>query len=177
MKGNFDEFQVGELQGRAESYSAGCNWPHCCCLRVDGRTIWRSLSVPNKVPPLPWWPIMAVFAGLFAAAWILVIGYINADAGRRGMGRVLWTLIAIFVPNCLGILLYFLLRKPFLRKCAGCGAMVDPSFQFCQRCGCVMSPTCTNCGRGVSHEFICCPYCGKPVKTEAATTPNVPSGG
>ncbi len=126
--------------------------------------------VPNKVPPFPWWPIMGLFAGLFAAAWILVIGYINADAGRRGMGRVLWTLIAIFVPNCLGILLYFLLRKPFLRRCAGCGAMVDPSFQFCQKCGTAMSPTCTNCGRGVSHEFICCPYCGKPVK---ATVPNV----
>lgn len=126
--------------------------------------------VPGKVPPFPWWVLIGFAAGAFLAAWVLVIGYINADAGRRGMGRILWTFIAILVPNCLGILLYFLLRKPFLRGCAGCGAMVDPSFQFCQRCGTAMSPTCVHCGRGISHEYICCPYCGKPVK---GAVPNV----
>ena len=44
--------------------------------------------------------------------YAVLIGYINQDAGRRGMSRLLWTLIAIFVPNGLGIVLYFVLRKP-----------------------------------------------------------------
>jgi hypothetical protein len=133
--------------------------------------------VPHKVPPFPWWVFLAIVGGAFAAAWILVIGYINADAGRRGMGRVLWTFIAMLVPNCLGILLYFLLRKPFLRECANCHVMVDPGFQFCQICGFAMSPICANCGRGISHEFVCCPSCGKPVRPEAARAPSRPVAG
>ncbi len=128
--------------------------------------------IPNKVPPFPWWVMLSVICGLVLAAWVLLIGYINVDAGRRGMGRILWTCIAIFVPNCLGILLYFLLRKPFLRQCAGCGAMVDPNFQYCQQCGYAMYPTCGNCGHAISHEFICCPYCGKAVKGTAQTVPS-----
>ncbi len=131
--------------------------------------------IPNKVPPFPWWLVLSILCGAVLAAWVLVIGYINADAGRRGMGRVLWTLIAIFVPNCLGILLYFLLRTPMLRQCAGCGAMVDPAFQFCHKCGLAMWPACASCGRGIDHEFVCCPYCGKPVKTPEPTSPGTTS--
>lgn len=123
---------------------------------------------PHGLPPLPWWPMLGLVAGIFAAAWLLIIGYINADAGRRGMGRILWTFIAILVPNCLGILLYFLLRKPLLRPCVRCGTQVDPTFQFCQKCGLAMSPTCEHCGRGISHEFVCCPYCGKALRAETA---------
>jgi hypothetical protein len=135
------------------------------------QVVFATLSrVPHKVPPFPAWLFLGLLAGMAAAAWILLIGYINGDAGHRGMGRILWTFIAILVPNCLGILLYFLLRKPFLRQCAGCGAMVDPNFQFCPKCGFAMSPTCIHCGRGIRHEFVCCPYCGKPLRTAAPSS-------
>src|SRR5664280_1912948 len=67
---------------------------------------------PHGLPPFPIWALISVVAGIVLAMWILLIGYINQDAKRRGMGQLLWTMIAILVPNCLGILLYFLLRKP-----------------------------------------------------------------
>ena len=65
------------------------------------------------------WPRVAQVAfstamGLIVAAYVLLIGYINGDAARRGMNRVLWTLLAIFVPNAIGIILYFVLRDPRL---------------------------------------------------------------
>jgi hypothetical protein len=122
---------------------------------------------PHDLPPFPWWLVLGLLAGAVAAAWILLLGYINADAGRRGMGRVLWTFLAMLVPNCLGILLYFLLRKPQLVPCAKCRSLLSADFHYCPKCGCTVSPSCANCGRSISHEYVCCPYCGKPVGAAA----------
>src|SRR5262249_16354167 len=36
------------------------------------------------------WPAVLIFI------WVLIIGYINADARRRGMRYVMWTLLAMF---------------------------------------------------------------------------------
>ena len=46
------------------------------------------------------------------AAWTLCLGYVYADAKRRGMRPVLWTLIAALFPHLFGFLLYFALRQP-----------------------------------------------------------------
>ena len=122
---------------------------------------------PHDLPPFPGWLILGILAGLALGAWVLLIGYINADAPRRGMGRVLWTFLAILVPNCLGILAYFLLRKPKTFPCPGCGLQLSPDFRFCHRCGFSLAPVCAHCGHGISHEYVCCPYCGKPVAATA----------
>jgi hypothetical protein len=119
------------------------------------------------LPPFPGWLLLGILGGLVAVVWVLIIGYINADAGRRGMGRVLWTFIAILVPNCLGILAYFLLRKPKTYPCPGCGTQVSPEFRFCAKCGFALAPVCAHCGRAIQHDFVCCPYCGKPVAAPA----------
>jgi RNA polymerase subunit RPABC4/transcription elongation factor Spt4 len=89
-----------------------------------------------------------------------VIGYVNRDAGRRGMSRVFWTLLAIFIPNALGIVLYFILRKPRTSNCPQCGAVVEPRFGFCPRCRHRLSPVCPHCQRGVNASDKFCPYCG-----------------
>lgn len=115
--------------------------------------------------------VFGLIVGVVASAWVLIIGYINQDAKRRGMGQLLWTLLAIFVPNCLGILLYFLLRKPRLQPCPACGTTIDPNFRFCPKCGLAVAPVCPHCGRGISHDFVCCPYCGKSVKEAAPSAP------
>ncbi|HEY2015554.1 MAG TPA: hypothetical protein VGH38_18750, partial [Bryobacteraceae bacterium] len=39
------------------------------------------------------------------------------------------------IPNCVGFVLYFLLRKPILHPCPGCGRGVAPDAAFCPRCG------------------------------------------
>src|SRR5262245_32479676 len=85
-------------------------------------------------PPFP-----LLFVGILIAAtmyvYILLLGYIAADAKRRGMRVVLWVLLAIFVPNAIGIILYFILRDPLLRKCPACGVSSGPSYAFCPSCG------------------------------------------
>jgi len=116
-----------------------------------------------NMPPFPAWLILSLLFGLFAVACVLLIGYINADAGRRGMGPVLWTFLAILVPNGLGILAYFLVRKPKTYPCPGCGIQVSPDFRFCAKCGFALAPVCAHCGRAIQHDFVCCPYCGKTV--------------
>jgi hypothetical protein len=85
------------------------------------------------------WPILGFAMGLFIgslfAAWILGLGYVYADARRRGMPYIPWTLIAAIVPNLLGFLLYFVLRKPIASPCPQCGQPVATGQRFCPACG------------------------------------------
>ncbi|HVT57201.1 MAG TPA: zinc ribbon domain-containing protein [Thermoanaerobaculia bacterium] len=74
-------------------------------------------------------------AGALIAAAILGLGYIYGDARRRGMPAVLWLLVVFMVPNLIGLLLYFLLRKPLLESCAHCGLGIAAGQLFCSHCG------------------------------------------
>jgi RNA polymerase subunit RPABC4/transcription elongation factor Spt4 len=109
--------------------------------------------------------LLGIAAGTVTACYILLIGYVNRDAGRRGMSRPLWTLVAIFIPNALGIVLYFVLRKPRTLNCPQCGALVEPAFGFCPRCRCQLSAVCPRCQRGVNAADKFCPYCGGDLAT------------
>lgn len=74
-------------------------------------------------------------AGVVIAIWILGLGYVFADARRRAMPRILWTLIAAFIPNLLGFLLYFALRRPIALPCPHCGQAMTAEQRFCSWCG------------------------------------------
>jgi hypothetical protein len=76
-----------------------------------------------------------LLAGLVIATWILCLGYVHADARRRGMPPILWTLIAAFIPNLLGFLLYFALRRPVALPCPNCGQPTTAEQRFCSWCG------------------------------------------
>lgn len=121
--------------------------------------------VDKNPPPYPVIVLIGVFLGTLLASYVMLIGYINMDAGRRGMSRVLWTLIAIFVPNAIGILLFFILRKPRLSNCPQCGAAVGPEFGFCPQCRHRLGLVCPQCQHGleVGHKF--CPFCGADLAT------------
>jgi hypothetical protein len=80
-------------------------------------------------------PFLAVLAGTVIAIWILGVGYVNADARRRGMPPILWTLIVVFIPNLLGFLLYFALRRPIALPCPHCGQPTTAGQRFCSWCG------------------------------------------
>lgn len=102
----------------------------------------------------------AIWPGLLLAIFVLLIGYINADARRRGMRYVMWTLLAIFIPNSIGIILYFVFRDPLLARCPQCGTQGRANFAFCPQCGAQMSPACPACKRTVEGGWQRCPYCG-----------------
>jgi RNA polymerase subunit RPABC4/transcription elongation factor Spt4 len=112
-------------------------------------------------PPYPARVFLGLLCGCVVAALLLLIGYVNQDAKRRDMGQVLWTLLVIFVPNCLGFLAYFLLRKPLIQYCPQCGQRVEKDFHYCAKCGSTLNPACGHCGREISRDYVVCPYCGK----------------
>jgi RNA polymerase subunit RPABC4/transcription elongation factor Spt4 len=108
---------------------------------------------------------LGLLSGAVIACYLLLIGYVNADAGRRGMSPLGWTLVAIFIPHALGIVLYFVLRKPRVMTCPQCSAVVEPGFGFCPRCRCRLNTICSHCQRGVNAADKFCPYCGGDLAT------------
>ena len=129
------------------------------------------MGLDPKAPRLPIRCLMGLLCGTVLGLYSVLIGYINQDAGRRGMSRLLWTLMAIFVPNGLGILLYFVLRKPRTSHCPQCDARVEPGFSFCPRCRTRLQPTCPHCQRGVDLGDKFCPYCGGAMEPTAVAPP------
>ena len=79
--------------------------------------------------------LIGLVGGTLAGAYFLLAGYVYADAVRRGMPPIPWTALAVLIPNCVGFVLYFLLRKPILHPCPSCGRGVAPDAAFCPRCG------------------------------------------
>ncbi len=78
---------------------------------------------------------LGLLAGVVIAIWVLGLGYVYADARRRAMPPILWTLIAVFIPNLLGFLLYFALRRPIALPCPHCGQPTTAEQRFCSWCG------------------------------------------
>lgn len=78
---------------------------------------------------------VGVVVGALIAFWLLCVGYVYADAQRRTMPAVLWVLLVIFIPNLLGFLLYFALRRPLGLPCSNCGNLIAADQRFCPWCG------------------------------------------
>jgi RNA polymerase subunit RPABC4/transcription elongation factor Spt4 len=119
----------------------------------------------SSAPPAWCRPLLGLLAGIGGGCYLLFIGYINRDAKRRGMSPILWTLVAILIPNGLGILLFFILRHPLQSACPQCGNAVQTGFNFCPGCSYKLSPSCPQCQRVVGVNDVYCPYCGTSLKT------------
>jgi len=116
-------------------------------------------------PELSQWPLAGKVAvslgpGLPLFVMALLVGYIYADAKRRGMRYVLWTWLAALIPNAIGIIIYFVLREPLLEHCTHCGAQDRPGFPFCPKCGAPLGQACPKCGRALEAGWSHCAYCG-----------------
>lgn len=128
-------------------------------LGILSLVVFATLQDKNP-PPMAAMVAVGVFGGTALGCVILLIGYVNRDAGRRGMSRLLWTLLAIFIPNALGIVLYFILRQPRVAHCPQCNTALQPGFGFCPSCRYRLSPVCGQCQRPVHAGDKYCPYCG-----------------
>lgn len=116
-------------------------------------------------PQISRWPLagktaLAMLPGLPLFILVLLIGYVYADARRRGMRYVMWTLLAALIPNAIGIILYFVLRDPLLVNCTSCGTHVRPGFAFCPKCGAPLAMACPQCRSAVEPAWTHCVRCG-----------------
>lgn len=103
---------------------------------------------------------LLTFAGVILSIWVLMVFYVNADAKRRQMNRLLWTLLVIFIPNAIGFIVYFLLRKPIAYPCPKCRAPLQPEFVFCPACGLELAQKCPSCHKAVERGWLTCAFCG-----------------
>lgn len=111
------------------------------------------------------WPRVGQLAFIFLLPlfFFLIIplyGYVYGDAKRRGMRYVMWTLLAIFVPDFIGVIIYFILRDPLPIDCPSCHNLVPSKFTFCPHCGNALRPHCPQCGKSVERAWTNCGYCG-----------------
>lgn len=112
---------------------------------------------------------------LFVVALVALIGYVYGDAKRRQMRYVMWTLLAIFVPHGIGMILYFILRDPLPKPCPGCGHIEKAKLPFCPRCGTLLQPTCPKCDKPVEPTWANCAYCGQQLPEPATRATQNPS--
>jgi hypothetical protein len=100
--------------------------------------------------------------GIPVAFFILLTGYVNRDAKRRGMSPTLWTLLVIALMSAwfAGYIIYFLFREPLPYSCPKCGSTVSARFNFCPHCKHNLHPACPQCGRDVTDSDVYCPHCG-----------------
>jgi len=137
---------------------------------VAAQIFFNSMGLWHSGAPPAWCrALLGLLAGIGGGCYVLFIGYINRDAKRRGMSPLLWTLVAVLIPNTLGILLYFILRQPRSGACPQCGNAVQAGFNFCPRCNCKLSPSCPQCQRVVGVSDVYCPNCGTSLRSPAAT--------
>jgi len=68
--------------------------------------------------------------------------------------------LLIIIPNAIGFILYFLLRKPMRAECPKCAMVVDPNVNYCPRCGYSFHPTCPQCKAAVRASDTFCANCG-----------------
>jgi RNA polymerase subunit RPABC4/transcription elongation factor Spt4 len=112
-------------------------------------------------PPLALRIFFGFLGGAGLAFFVLLVGYVNRDARRRGMNAALWTVLVIFVPYAIGFIIYFLMRQPLKIECPKCGAVADPAFNFCPMCKFNLHPACPECHRAVQVGDLYCPFCAK----------------
>ena len=128
----------------------------------------------DEAPPrfLLAWPIfMGTLIAISLFVYVVLVGYIAGDSRRRGMRPVLWTLLAFFIPNAIGILLYFILREPLLRTCPRCGTGTKSTFPYCPSCGSSLASVCPSCQSAVEPGWSHCARCGSKLSSAADPTP------
>jgi Double zinc ribbon/Phospholipase_D-nuclease N-terminal len=155
---------------------AGARWTAALvCLAVTclSATIFLlpGLAERNTTASLVMLPVfLASLVGVaLVGAYVLLVGYVYGDARRRGMNRVLWTLLAIFIPNAIGIILYFILREPIPVPCPACGTLARKGHAYCAGCGAAVRAACPQCHQPVEPGWRNCTRCGAPSAPPSST--------
>jgi hypothetical protein len=115
--------------------------------------------------------LLSLIGAVMLAVYVLLVGYVYGDALRRGMNQVLWTLLAIFIPSAVGIILYFILRDPIPVPCPRCGTPARKGHAYCASCGVAVRAACPQCRQPVEAGWRNCVHCGAPLAQGSAGPP------
>ncbi len=107
--------------------------------------------------------LMTLIGAVALAIYVLLIGYVYGDARRRAMNQVLWTLLAIFIPSAVGVILYFILRDPIPVPCPSCATPARKGHAYCASCGAAVRAACPQCRQPLEAGWRNCVRCGAPL--------------
>ena len=103
---------------------------------------------------------MLIILFLFFIIPIMIGVFVYRDANERGMNALLWTIVAVFVPSLIGLIIYLIFRENYSSlSCASCGERVRPEFVNCPSCGAELKDKCPSCGIAVEPHYKVCPNC------------------
>jgi len=106
--------------------------------------------------------ILIPFFMIFVIILFAIIGVlVYRDAKKLGMNAWMWTLVAIYAPNGVGIIIYLVFRynEKKKKRCPKCNYVLGGEFEVCPNCGHNISSKCSECGKIVEDEWKVCPYC------------------
>jgi hypothetical protein len=115
--------------------------------------------------------LMTLIGGAGMAVYVLLVGYVYGDARRRGMNQVMWTLLAIFIPSAVGVILYFILRDPIPVPCPSCATPARKGHAYCANCGAAVRAACPQCRQPVEAGWRNCARCGAALTTASPPPP------
>ncbi len=74
---------------------------------------------------------------LFAVAIkVFLCLFIYSDAKEHSESPALWVILVLFIPDFIGVLIYFLLGRKRVVICPACSARMPEGSRFCTACGC-----------------------------------------
>lgn len=118
--------------------------------------------------------VLAPLVLLFLAVVALIGVYVWRDAKKRGMNAELWTLVAVFAPSLIGLIIYLLVRGSYSDlRCPKCSAPVEERYVVCPGCGARLKAACKSCSAPVEPDWKVCPYCACELEPDAKVTPPV----
>lgn len=92
---------------------------------------------------------------LVGIAWIFLGTWTYKDAKNKGLNAKLWTLIVMFGPSGIGLLIYFLVgRKESFIKCVNCSNSIPSNSKYCNKCGNAVTEIKTVEKRPTKHLII-----------------------
>lgn len=119
-------------------------------------------------------PVLIIII-LFITAVPAIIGFsVYRDAKARGMEPMLWTLLVVFAPGFIGLIIYLIMRRDHIKlSCPQCGNEVRQGFVSCPNCGHKLAASCASCGAALNPEWKLCPQCGTEITEVSEFAPPV----
>lgn len=107
--------------------------------------------------------VFYVIGAVLPALICMMVGigvFVYRDARQRGMPPVVWTLVALFVPYFVGVIVYLIVRQSRAVPCPSCGRGAPLDALFCPQCGRPVQQACARCGGRIPSGARFCPGCG-----------------